>query len=44
MGRPRIGLRCDIAIAPLDDIRYPPAYRRDVARAMVRRALEEAAR
>jgi aerobic carbon-monoxide dehydrogenase medium subunit len=31
------------ALAPLDDIRYPPAYRRDVARAMARRALESAA-
>ncbi len=31
------------ALAPLDDIRYPANYRRDVARAMVRRALESAA-
>jgi aerobic carbon-monoxide dehydrogenase medium subunit len=32
------------AVAPLDDIRYPREYRRDVARAMARRALEDAAR
>lgn len=32
------------AVEPLDDIRYPPDYRRDVARAMARRALEGAAR
>jgi carbon-monoxide dehydrogenase medium subunit len=31
------------AVAPLEDIRYPTHYRRDVARAMVRRALESAA-
>jgi carbon-monoxide dehydrogenase medium subunit len=31
------------AVAPLDDIRYPAHYRRDVARAMARRALESAA-
>jgi carbon-monoxide dehydrogenase medium subunit len=31
------------SLAPLDDIRYPPPYRRDVARAMARRALESAA-
>ena len=30
-------------VAPLDDIRYPVAYRRDVVRAMARRALEDAA-
>lgn len=32
------------AVAPLDDIRYPREYRRDVVRAMARRALEDAAR
>ncbi len=32
-----------LAVAPLDDIRYPAPYRRDVARAMTRRALESAA-
>lgn len=32
------------AVAPLDDVKYPVRYRRDVARAMSRRALEEAAR
>ena len=32
------------AVAPLDDIRYPREYRRDVIRAMARRALEESAR
>lgn len=31
------------SVAPLDDIRYPPVYRRDVVRAMARRALEDAA-
>jgi carbon-monoxide dehydrogenase medium subunit len=31
------------SVAPLDDIRYPAAYRRDVVRAMARRALEDAA-
>ncbi len=31
------------SVAPLDDSRYPAAYRRDLARAMTRRALEEAA-
>jgi carbon-monoxide dehydrogenase medium subunit len=31
------------AIVPLDDIRYPAHYRRDIARAMTRRALEHAA-
>ncbi len=30
-------------VVPLDDIRYPARYRRDVARAMTRRALESAA-
>lgn len=30
-------------VVPLDDIRYPARYRRDVARAMTRRALEGAA-
>jgi carbon-monoxide dehydrogenase medium subunit len=32
------------AVAPLDDIRHPREYRRDVVRAMVRRALEDSAR
>ncbi len=32
------------AVAPLDDVKYPVRYRRDVACAMTRRALEEAAR
>ena len=32
------------AVAPLDDIRYPREYRRDVVRAMARRALEDASR
>ena len=32
------------AVDPLDDIRYPREYRRDVVRAMARRALEDAAR
>jgi carbon-monoxide dehydrogenase medium subunit len=32
------------AVAPLDDIRYPREYRRDLVRAMARRALEESAR
>lgn len=32
------------AVAPLDDIRYPREYRRDVVRAMARRALEDAGR
>jgi carbon-monoxide dehydrogenase medium subunit len=32
------------AVAPLDDIRYPREYRRDVVRAMARRALEDTAR
>jgi carbon-monoxide dehydrogenase medium subunit len=31
------------AAAPLDDVRYPARYRREVARAMARRALERAA-
>ena len=31
------------AVAPLDDARYPARYRRDVAQAMARRALEKAA-
>jgi len=31
------------ALLPVDDIRYPARYRRDVARAMVERALEAAA-
>ncbi len=31
------------SIAPVDDARYPAAYRRDTARAMVQRALEAAA-
>ena len=31
------------SVAPLDDIRYPAEYRRDVVRAMARRALEDAA-
>jgi carbon-monoxide dehydrogenase medium subunit len=31
------------AVAPPDDARYPARYRRDVARAMARRALERAA-
>jgi aerobic carbon-monoxide dehydrogenase medium subunit len=30
------------SVAPLDDVRYPATYRRDVVRAMARRALEDA--
>lgn len=31
------------AVTPLDDVRYPASYRRDLVRAMTRRALERAA-